>query len=36
MYQFGVGYSKLSQDPDATKGTGGRVYVPGTPVAIWR
>ena len=35
MYQFGIDYSKLSQDPNATKGTGGYVYAPGTPVAIW-
>jgi uncharacterized protein YecT (DUF1311 family) len=36
MYQFDIDYSKLSQDPNATKGTGGYVYVPGTPVAIWQ
>ena len=36
MYQFGIDYSKLSSDPNATKGSGGYVYVPGTPVAIWR
>jgi len=36
MYQFGIDYSKLSQDPNATQGTGGYVYVPGTPVAIWQ
>jgi uncharacterized protein YecT (DUF1311 family) len=36
MYQFGIDYSKLSKDPNAKKGAGGYVYVPGTPVAIWR
>jgi uncharacterized protein YecT (DUF1311 family) len=36
MYQFGIDYSKLSSDPNATKGSGGYVYVPGTPVAVWR
>jgi uncharacterized protein YecT (DUF1311 family) len=36
MYQFGVDYSKLSSDPNAQKGSGGYVYVPGTPVAVWR
>jgi len=36
MYQFGIDYSKLSSDPNAKKGSGGYVYVPGTPVAIWR
>jgi uncharacterized protein YecT (DUF1311 family) len=36
MYQFDIDYSRLSQDPNAAKGTGGYVYVPGTPVAIWR
>jgi uncharacterized protein YecT (DUF1311 family) len=36
MYQFGIDYSTLSQDPNATKGSGGYVYVPGTPVAIWQ
>jgi uncharacterized protein YecT (DUF1311 family) len=35
-YQFAVDYSHLSADPNAAKGTGGYVYVPGTPVAIWR
>jgi uncharacterized protein YecT (DUF1311 family) len=35
MYQFDIDYSKLSQDPNATKGTGGYVYMPGTPVAVW-
>jgi len=36
MYQFGIDYSKLSSDPNAAKGSGGYVYVPGSPVAIWR
>jgi len=36
MYQFGIDYSKLSSDPNKAKGSGGYVYVPGTPVAIWR
>jgi uncharacterized protein YecT (DUF1311 family) len=36
MYQFGIDYSKLSSDPNAAKGSGGYVYVPGTPVAVWR
>jgi uncharacterized protein YecT (DUF1311 family) len=36
MYQFGIDYSKLSSDPNASKGSGGYVYVPGSPVAIWR
>lgn len=36
LYQFGVDYSKLSKDPNASKGSGGYVYVPGTPVAVWQ
>jgi uncharacterized protein YecT (DUF1311 family) len=36
MYQFGIDYSFLSRDPNASKGTGGFVYVPGTPVAVWK
>jgi uncharacterized protein YecT (DUF1311 family) len=36
LYQFGIDYSKLSKDPNASKGSGGYVYVPGTPVAIWQ
>jgi uncharacterized protein YecT (DUF1311 family) len=36
MYQFGIDYSRLSHDPNATKGTGGYLYAPGTPVAVWR
>ena len=36
MYQFGIDYSTLSSDPNAAKGSGGYVYVPGTPVAVWQ
>jgi uncharacterized protein YecT (DUF1311 family) len=36
MYQFGVDYSRLRQDPNEIKGTGGYVYAPGGPVAIWQ
>ncbi|HMD23658.1 MAG TPA: lysozyme inhibitor LprI family protein, partial [Streptosporangiaceae bacterium] len=36
MYQFGIDYSTLSSDPNAAQGSGGYVYVPGTPVAVWR
>lgn len=36
MYQFGIDYSKLAGDPNAAKGSGGYVYVPGSPVAIWQ
>jgi uncharacterized protein YecT (DUF1311 family) len=36
MYQFGIDYSQLSHDPNQTKGTGGYVYAPGSPVAIWQ
>jgi uncharacterized protein YecT (DUF1311 family) len=36
MYQFGIDYSLLSHDPNAKKGTGGYVYVPGMPVAVWQ
>jgi len=35
-YQFAIDYSHLSADPNAAKGTGGYVYVPGVPVAIWQ
>ncbi len=35
-YQFAIDYSHLSADPSAAKGTGGYVYVPGVPVAIWQ
>jgi len=36
MYQFGIDYSKLSSDPNATKGIGGYVYGPVIPVAVWQ
>jgi uncharacterized protein YecT (DUF1311 family) len=35
-YQFAIDYSHLSADPGAAQGTGGYVYVPGAPVAIWQ
>jgi len=35
-YTFGFDYSHISADPDSAKGTGGYVYAPGAPVAIWR
>jgi hypothetical protein len=35
-YQFEIDYTHLSADPNASKGNGGYVYVPGTPVAIWQ
>jgi len=35
-YQFSIDYSHLGSDPDRTKGTGGFVYAPGNPVAVWR
>jgi uncharacterized protein YecT (DUF1311 family) len=36
QYQFTVDYSHLSTDPSAAKGSGGFVYAPGNPVALWR
>jgi uncharacterized protein YecT (DUF1311 family) len=36
MYQFGIDYSRLRQDPNEIKGTGGYVYAPGSPVASWQ
>ena len=36
MYQFGIDYSTLSSDPNAAEGSGGYVYVPGTPAAVWQ
>jgi uncharacterized protein YecT (DUF1311 family) len=36
QYQFSIDYSHLSADPNTAKGSGGWVYAPGTPVAIWR
>lgn len=35
-YQFDIDYKHLSTDPNATKGMGGYLYVPGIPVAIWQ
>jgi hypothetical protein len=35
-YQFSIDYSHLSADPYSGKPTGGWVYAPGTPVAVWR
>jgi uncharacterized protein YecT (DUF1311 family) len=35
-YQFSIDYSRLQSDPNGTKGTGGWVYAPGAPVAVWR
>jgi uncharacterized protein YecT (DUF1311 family) len=35
-YQFEIDYTHLSADPNASKGAGGYVYVPGVPVAIWQ
>jgi uncharacterized protein YecT (DUF1311 family) len=35
-YQFSIDYSHLAADPNAGKGSGGWVYSPGTPVAVWR
>ena len=36
QYQFTVDYSHLSSDPNSAKGSGGFVYAPGNPVAVWR
>jgi uncharacterized protein YecT (DUF1311 family) len=36
QYQFSIDYSRLSADPNAGKGSGGWVYAPGTPAAVWR
>jgi uncharacterized protein YecT (DUF1311 family) len=35
-YQFDIDYPHLPADPNASKGTGGWVYAPGRPVAVWR
>ncbi len=32
----GIDYTHLSADPNATQGTDGYLYVPGTPVASWQ
>jgi uncharacterized protein YecT (DUF1311 family) len=34
-FQFGIDYSKLSQDPDKTLTGSVYVYAPGSPVAAW-
>jgi uncharacterized protein YecT (DUF1311 family) len=34
-YTFGIDYSTLPHDPNEAKGTGGFVYSPGKPVAVW-
>jgi uncharacterized protein YecT (DUF1311 family) len=36
VYQFSVDYSRLGADPGAAKGSGGWVYAPGAPAAVWR
>jgi uncharacterized protein YecT (DUF1311 family) len=35
-YQFGIDYSRLRSDPNQATTTGGFVYAPGTPAAVWR
>lgn len=35
-FQFTVDYSHLRSDPNTAKGSGGWVYAPGSPVAVWR
>jgi uncharacterized protein YecT (DUF1311 family) len=36
QYQFTVDYSHLGSDPNSATGSGGFVYAPGNPVALWR
>jgi uncharacterized protein YecT (DUF1311 family) len=36
QYQFGIDYSRLRSDPSKATATGGFVYAPGEPVAVWR
>jgi uncharacterized protein YecT (DUF1311 family) len=36
LYGFSIDYTKLSADPDKTGTTGGFVYAPGSPAAIWK
>ncbi len=36
QYQFDIDYRHLPADPNASKSTGGWVYAPGSPVAVWR
>jgi len=35
-YQFGIDYSRLRSDPNKATTTGGFVYAPGRPAAVWR
>jgi hypothetical protein len=35
-YTFGVDYSRLRSDPNKATTTGGFVYAPGAPAAVWR
>jgi len=35
-YQFGFDYSRLKSDPSKATTTGGFVYAPGAPAAVWR
>ena len=34
-FQFSIDYSKLTKDPNASKGDAGYLYAPGNPVAVW-
>jgi uncharacterized protein YecT (DUF1311 family) len=34
-YELGIDYSRLSADPKKASNTGGYVYAPGSPVAVW-
>ena len=36
QYQFSIDYSHLAADPNSAKGSGGWIYAPGPPVAVWR
>jgi uncharacterized protein YecT (DUF1311 family) len=35
-YTFGIDYSRLGSNPKKATTTGGFVYAPGSPVAVWR
>jgi uncharacterized protein YecT (DUF1311 family) len=35
-YQFSIDYSRLTSDPKKATTTGGFVYAPGSPAAVWR
>ena len=35
-YQFSLDYSRLPSNPNKASATGGFVYAPGAPVAVWR